>query len=67
MPQQLTLPVNLRDDATFANFYADKNLEVLTAVQDLLEKHAEPYLFLWGREAVGKSHLLSSFNHLFQI
>ena len=36
MPQQLTLPIQLYDDATFANFYTDKNTVLIKALQALI-------------------------------
>lgn len=51
---QLPLAVNLPDDETFATFVTGQNREVL---QVLAEQQAG-LVYLWGREGVGKSHLL---------
>ena len=59
MEQQLTLGINLRDDATFDNYFSGKNEQV---IHSLLEQH-EPYVFLFGEKGCGKSHLLQAACH----
>jgi DnaA family protein len=46
----------LRDEATFANFFAGSNLLALQSVQSSLN----PVVFLWGKKGVGRSHLLQA-------
>lgn len=66
MPIQLTLPISIRDDATFENFYAGSNHNLLTILQRFLAKKTEFYLYLWGHTGVGCSHLLQACCHAVQ-
>jgi DnaA family protein len=59
MSQQLTLSIHLRDDATFKNYFIGQNEQV---VHDL-QKQKEPYVFLFGANGTGKSHLLQAACH----
>ena len=61
--QQLTLSVALRDDATFDNFYAGTNTTVLQCLQDFAGLQSEPFVYLWGPAASGRSHLLQACCH----
>ncbi len=65
-PQQLSLGIALKDDATFANFYAadvSSNTQVLQALKQQLTDNGEPLVFLWGGPGVGVSHLLQAACH----
>jgi DnaA family protein len=59
MVQQLTLGINLRDDATFDNYFAGQNEQVIHSLLD----QQEPYVFLFGDTGCGKSHLLQAACH----
>lgn len=59
MNQQLTLAIHLRDDATFQNYYSGQNEQVIHN----LEMQNEPYVFLYGVNGTGKSHLLQAACH----
>ncbi|MAK91263.1 MAG: DnaA regulatory inactivator Hda [Oceanospirillaceae bacterium] len=61
--QQLTLSITVRDDARFANYYAGPNEQVVQALQQQWTTHGEPYIYLWGSEGVGCSHLLQAACH----
>lgn len=65
--KQLSLNVYLDDDATFQNYFVQEgssNHLALLAVQDLVsEKPVEPFIYLWGPEGVGVSHLLQAACH----
>lgn len=67
IPQQLSLGVNLSDDATFENFYvseASPDLQVVVALREQLSTDSEaPFLFLWGSAGSGRSHLLQAACH----
>lgn len=68
MHGQLPLGVTLRDDMTFDNFYGECNQEVLFSLRQLIHRQGENFIYLWGREGVGISHLLQAccheiFNH----
>ncbi len=61
---QLPLGVQLSDDATFSSFYAGPNTAVLAAIQRVLRGEGEEhYLYLWGEEGVGCTHLLQAACH----
>lgn len=59
MNQQLTLGIELRDDATFDNYFSEKNEHILYN----LKSNKEPYTFLYGDNGSGKSHLLQAACH----
>ncbi|GLR63764.1 DnaA regulatory inactivator Hda [Marinospirillum insulare] len=61
-PMQLSLGVNLQDDLHFDNFLAGQNLAVLTQLQQMFtqEKEAFQFVYLWGAEDSGKTHLLKA-------
>ena len=59
MSVQLPLGIGLRDSATFDNFFAGPNTEVVLQI----EKGDEPFLFLWGGAGSGRSHLLQAACH----
>lgn len=56
---QLPLHIGLRDSATFANFFAGSNAAIVHA----MNKGIEPFLFLWGGQGCGKTHLLQALCH----
>lgn len=69
-PQQLSLGVNLSDDATFANFYtaADSpNAQVLAALRQQIDTADAPFIFLRGAPGSGLSHLLQAGCHYAQL
>ena len=59
MSQQLTLGIRLRDDATFDNYFSGQNEQVVHNLQ----RQEEPYVFLFGADGTGKSHLLQAACH----
>lgn len=63
-PVQLSLGVTLRDDATFANFYAENGnaiiVNVLKAIATGSEKHSHA---LWGAPGCGLTHLMQALCH----
>ncbi|GHE19766.1 DnaA regulatory inactivator Hda [Halomonas urumqiensis] len=66
VPAQLPLGVGLRDDATFANFYAGSPPAGSGMVESLahqFDEQGEPFLYLWGKPGVGRSHLLQAACH----
>ncbi|WP_193166008.1 DnaA regulatory inactivator Hda [Microbulbifer hainanensis] len=64
VPQQLSLGVSLRDDATFDNYYLspeDSNRQVVAALQQFAGGElVEQVIYLWGEAGSGVSHLLQS-------
>ena len=63
MSQQLALPVNLRDDATFTNFYPGDNTHLIKALHELVTGNNERLIYCWGHEGAGRSHLLQACCH----
>ena len=59
MSQQLTLGIRLRDDATFDNYFVSENEQIVHN----LKSCDEPYIFLFGENGSGKSHLLQAACH----
>lgn len=57
--EQLALPVRLRDWARFETFVAGRNAAAVSALADS-RPTAPRVLWLWGRPATGKTHLLQS-------
>ena len=66
-PQQLSLNVHLSDDATFDNYFVSpdtSNFLALQAVRELVVAvPTEPFIYLWGPEGAGISHLLQAACH----
>ncbi|HHJ81033.1 MAG TPA: DnaA regulatory inactivator Hda, partial [Candidatus Tenderia electrophaga] len=58
--KQLPLGMWLREGASFENFLASLLNQQLLAS---LKNPAEPFVFLWGTESAGKSHLLQAACH----
>lgn len=61
---QLSLPVKLRDDATFDNFFAKNNLQPINYLQRLINQNSNETIYLWGSSGSGCSHLLQACCHL---
>lgn len=63
MLEQLTLSgIRLQDDTTFANFYAKNNEQLLQFLQGLFSNN-EFFVYLWGNQGAGCSHLLQACCH----
>ncbi|WP_323814399.1 DnaA regulatory inactivator Hda [Cellvibrio sp. NN19] len=65
-PQQLSLSVNLNDDATFDNFYApvqSHNAMVVQGLRAQLDGSGESFIYLWGAPGCGLTHLLQAACH----
>ena len=66
LPQQLSLGVNLNDDATFENFYAPTathNAMVLQGLRQQVDGSGEAFVYLWGSPGCGLTHLLQAACH----
>jgi DnaA family protein len=62
---QLPLEVQLRDDATLANFLAAPAVQpLIAALQRQLQPAGEPMIYCYGPTGSGKSHLLQASCHL---
>ncbi|MDQ2078495.1 DnaA regulatory inactivator Hda [Marinimicrobium sp. ABcell2] len=68
-PEQLSLGVNLNDDATFDNFFAPTdsgNAQTVALLRAQLAGAADPVVVLWGAAGAGLSHLLQACCHAAQ-
>lgn len=63
MINQLTLGVGLKDEATFANFYAGKNAHLVTALTKSAHGEGEHFLYFYGTGGLGCTHLLQACCH----
>ncbi|WP_114418806.1 DnaA regulatory inactivator Hda [Marinospirillum perlucidum] len=63
-PVQLSLGVNLQDTAHFSNFHLGKNPAIASHLPKMLDEPGFRYVFLWGKQDSGKSHLLQASYHL---
>jgi len=64
-PHQMSLAVQLRDDATLDNFLPlPKAQPVITALQEQMQPDGEAVVYLYGLSGAGKSHLLQASCHL---
>lgn len=56
---QLILNFNFPDDATFENFYpGEANQKVFKLLEELPKNAHNQFIYLWGPNGVGRSHLL---------
>jgi DnaA family protein len=60
MQQQIPLGFHFNDEVTLESYRPGPNVEALDAVRQLTAQAAEPFVYLWGRNGVGKSHLLQA-------
>lgn len=63
MSLQLPLGLTLRDDATFDNYFVGDNQQVFASLQDMVHWRGERFVYLWGEQGVGRSHLLQACCH----
>jgi len=61
--EQLPLSVQLKDDATFDNYYVADNAEAVSSLQKASVGLGEQCLYIWGEPGVGCSHLLQAACH----
>lgn len=65
---QMTLAVELNDDARFENYFTSpQNLQLLNGLQRLSADQRGNFIYLWGAESSGKSHLLQALCHQAEI
>lgn len=63
---QLTLGVRLNDSATFENYYVpahSPNSQALAALHEQVKGAGEAFIYLWGEQGVGLTHLLQASCH----
>ncbi len=59
---QLPLDIQLDDSAKFDNYFIGENHQLVDRLTNLRDTH-EDFIFIWGAEGVGKSHLAQSVCH----
>lgn len=57
---QLTFKLNLDSKATFANFYPGNNQQLLMQLTTIASGRGAQYLFFWGKNGTGRTHLLQA-------
>ncbi len=62
--EQLPLNIQLRDEALFSNFFIGKNKLVIEALTLFSKINQESFIYCYGKNGVGKSHLLQACCHL---
>ncbi|MGH1462143.1 MAG: DnaA regulatory inactivator Hda [Neptuniibacter sp.] len=62
-PFQIPLSISLRDDARFENFYDKSNELICSSLQDTASGSGEQFIYLWGSQGVGCTHLLQAACH----
>jgi DnaA family protein len=65
MSNQLTLNIQLRDDATFDNFFVADNQTPFSFLRGMHLPDSERFVYLWGRAGTGCSHLMQACCHDF--
>ena len=63
MTLQLTLGLNIRDEAIFSNFYEGGNSNLISCLKQFVAVQAEQFIYLYGQPGVGRSHLLQACCH----
>lgn len=63
MNNQLTLGVGLKDEATFANFYSEKNAQLMAALTHAAAGKGERFIYFYGTGGLGCTHLLQACCH----
>lgn len=60
---QLPLGIQLKDSASFENFYEGRNAELCAHVRACARGEGETVVYLWGHAGSGKTHLLQAACH----
>jgi DnaA family protein len=64
VPRQLALGVSLDDNARFANYYTSPlNQQLVNTLEGLPTNSADDFVYLWGSESAGRTHLLQALCH----
>ncbi|MFT6092939.1 MAG: DnaA family protein [Pseudohongiellaceae bacterium] len=63
-PGQLTLAVELNDEARFENYFSGVgNQQIINRLSSLASAKGDNFVYLWGAAFAGKSHLLQAVCH----
>jgi DnaA family protein len=63
--KQLSLNLCLKDNATINNFFVGANKQLFDILSNLYANQEASFIYLWGKEGAGKSHLLNALCQLF--
>ena len=63
LSSQLSLGLELNYTKTLENFYPGSNLELVKAIETLLQGESENFIYVFGPVGLGKSHLLQAACH----
>ncbi len=63
MMNQLILGVSLKDEATFENFYAGRNHELIATLKQAIKGVGEQIIYFYGAGGDGRTHLLQAACH----
>lgn len=63
MTEQLLLNVQLHEQSTFQTFTVGENAQVVAALREAVEARGEHFIYLFGENGVGRSHLLQACCH----
>lgn len=64
---QLPLNLQLHDDNVFASFYPGANQAVVDTLRDEIQSRHHGFVYLWGPEGSGRTHLLQAACHQAQL
>lgn len=62
-PNQLTLGVGLKDEATFSNYFLGKNTQLVIALKNMAQGEGERIIYFYGTGGQGCTHLLQACCH----
>lgn len=60
---QLSLPLRLRDEASFSNFFVGQQAILTQQLQATAAGEGEAFIYLWGARGLGRTHLLQATCH----
>lgn len=63
MTLQIPLNIGLRENYSFENFFVGANSELVHCLQQIVENPADQFVYLWGANGLGKTHLLQAVCH----
>jgi len=60
MPEQIPIQFDLKADQSFSSFYIASHQELVQHLTDTASGKGDQQIYLWGKEGLGKSHLLQA-------
>lgn len=60
---QLPLAISLQDNCTFESYFPGPNAHIINIIKQAIAQNEDAFIYLWGREGVGCSHLLQAACH----